>query len=300
MRKTAILAAAAGLLASLSVRAEQPNLYDWMAVAPNVVAARVTVDDQRYLEIEVTHGFRGTLAAGQKVKVDQKKANREREMNRPALRMEAGNDYLMLLKLEPPKKKDEPPPYEIVRGTEGVREIPAEGGVLWLEAAERFASIQERKDERVLWRSLGDMLEEPNPILIETSLDMYLKFRRGETEMLPSIRPLLSHPRADLREKALSLIGLILDRTGGAPAEEDAGLLAELIGRARRDDAVPVRVAATRALGSVKQRGTDEVLREISREDPEQLVRYQAEVILMTRRFDAAHGHEMRDKPGSD
>ena len=298
MRWTAILGAA-GILAALPARAEA-NLYDWMAVAPTVVAARVKVDDQKYIEVEVTHGFRGELTSGQVVKVDQKKANRERDMVHPALRMENGRDYLILLRLEPPKKKDEPPPYEIVRGIEGVREIPPEGGVLWIEAAERFASIQDRKDERVLWRSLVDMLEEPNPILIETSLDMYLKFRRGETAMLPSVRPLLSHPRADLREKALALIAQILTRTGGAPAEEDAGLLSELIGRARRDDAVPVRVAATRALGTVKQKGTDEVLREIAREDPEQLVRYEAEVILLARRFEASHGDEMRGKPGSN
>jgi hypothetical protein len=118
--------------------------------------------------------------------------------------------------------------------------------------------------------------------------------------MLASVRPLLSHPRADLREKGLALIAQILKRTNGAPAVEDAGLLSELIGRARRDDAVEVRVAATRALGTVKQRGTDEVLREIAREDPEQLVRYEAEVILLARRFEASHGDEMRAKPGSD
>lgn len=298
MRKTAILTAA-GLLVALPARAESTNLYDWMAVAPIVVAARVTVDDQRYVRVEVTQGFRGSLASGQLVDVDQKKANRERDTLRPALKMEKGTDYLVLLRLGVAKKKDDPPRYEIVRGTDGAREIPAEGSVLWLEAAERFARIQDRKDERVLWRSLTDMLDEPNPILLETSLDMFLKFRRGETDMLPSVRPLLAHPRPDLREKALSLIGQILDRTGGAPAEEDAGLLSELIGRARRDDAVPVRVAATRALGSVKLKGTDEVLREISREDPEQLVRYEAECILLARRFEAHHGPEA-EKARSD
>jgi hypothetical protein len=292
VKRTAIVVAA-GLLVPLPARAETLNLYDWMAVAPTVVAGRVKVDDQRYVQVEVTHGFRGDLLSGQVVAVDQRKANRERDTVRPALKLEEGRDYVLLLKRAAPKK-DEPPPYEIVRGTEGAREIPAEGGVLWIEAAERFARVQDRKDERVLWRSLTEMLEDPNPILLETSLDMFLKFRRGQSDLLPSVRPLLEHPRADFREKSLLLIGQVLERTGGAPAEQDAGLLSEMIGRARRDESVPVRVAATRALGSVSLSGRDEILREIARDDPEQLVRYEAEVILF------ASGSKGRPKPRSD
>jgi HEAT repeat protein len=127
------------------------------------------------------------------------------------------------------------------------------------------------------------MIEETNPLLVETSLALFVKFRRADSSLLPSLRPLLDHPRDDFRTQAIVVIGQILERRGGVEGDDNSGLLAEIVGRARRDASVPVRAAATRALGAIRGPSMDEVLQEIARDDPEQAVRYEAERLLYER-----------------
>ncbi len=272
------------------VRAAPLDLYEWMAVAPIVVDGRVRADDGRYVEITVTAPIRGGPAAGALLKVDLKRVNRDREDGQHALKLEAGRDYLLLLSRLPDRMAGADPVYEVVRGVEGAREVPLEGAPALLDAAERLARIQDRKDENGSWHALREMLEETNPILLENSLDLHLKFERGDLELLPVLRPLLDHPRPDVRVRVATLVGQIVRRRRVPEIPDGEGLLGELYGRARADPAVPVRVAATAAFGGVVGRGPEEVLKEISRSDPDQAVRYEAERILYERRLDAAPG----------
>jgi hypothetical protein len=97
-----------------------------------------------------------------------------------------------------------------------------------------------------------------------------------------SLRPLLDHPSAAIRADAALLAAQIVERYG--PDVPDANALRQdLVARARRDDAVPVRVAATRALGEFDDNAATEVLGEIAASDPEQDVRYAAQMVLLER-----------------
>lgn len=269
------------------------NLFEWSAVAPIVVAVESLGEDGRYLELRVDETIRGGLPMGVTIDVDLRFANRERDrmLYPKALRLDAGVDYVVLLEPVKSRKDDKVDHFRIVRGVLGARELPLEGREPYLDALRRFVAIQETRSDSRIWQAFSEMLGETNPLLIETALAQFSKFRRGEPELLVDIRPLLDHPRPDLREGASRLIGQILIRfrdRDSIPDEEP--LRIELVSRARRDDAVGVRIAATEALAGFPVETVGLVLDEIAESDPEQSVRYVAELIRLEfrRRDDSA------------
>lgn len=271
--------------------------YEWMAVAPIVVSAQDQGEDGRYTEFALERVLRGDLPQGGVVRVLVRRANRERSVNSTAkrLRLEQGRSYVLLLR-PAAASKEGPPIFELARGSRGARELPAEGAAALLAALERFIAIQELREDEDTWSALGEMLEETEPLLVETALDQLIKFRRGQTELLPSIRPILEHPLSTLRERAALLVGQILERVG-QPIPELEPLQNELIARARRDSAVPVRIAATEALGAIAGEAVHGVLQEIARSDPDQSVRYAAEKMILERRQRHESGPAERDAP---
>lgn len=269
--------------AAVEAAAAPIDLYEWAALAPVVAVAEVRDDRGKYVEVEVGEVFRGGASPRERAWLDLKSANREREEGRPSLRLEEGRRYLVLLKRETTRKSDGRTVFALVRGIDGVRELPAEGAPATLDAVRRFVALQDRKDENAAWTSFREMLEETNPVVLESALNMFLKFRRGDLKLLPVVRPLLDHPRVDLRMKTARLIGQIVDRRTESEIPDDAGVLVALYGLARRDSSAEVRVASTAAIGGIAGEGPEEVLREIARRDPEQSVRYEAEKLLFER-----------------
>jgi hypothetical protein len=259
-------------------------LYEWIALAPVVAVAQTHSDGGRFVEVQLTDVFRGGLPAGSRLMIDLKRANRDREEGRRALRLEADRKYLVLLRRDGTRSSDDLPVFGLVRGIEGARELPAEGSQAVLDAIRRFVEVQDRKDEIAAWKSFRDMLEETNAIFLETSLDLFLKFRRGDLALLPVLRPLLDHPRPDLRARTARLVGQIVEHRAEAEIPNEDGILGEIYARARRDPSAAVRVAATAALGGITGMGPEEILREIARSDPEQAVRYEAEKGLFERK----------------
>ncbi len=269
--------------AAAPARAAPIDLYEWLAPAPVVAVAELRNDRSKYYDFELSDVLRGGLPQGSRVMVDVKRANRDREEGRAALKIETDRKYLLLLKRDDARSTAETVVYGLHRGIDGVRELPAEGASAIVDAARQFTTIQDRKDEIGAWKAFREMLEETNPVLLETGLDLFLKFRRGDLALLPVLRPLLDHPRTDLRVRTVRLVGQIVENRKEEEIPDDVGILAELVARARRDDAVDVRVAATIAIGGIEGRGSDEILREIARSDPEQVVRYEAQRLLYER-----------------
>jgi hypothetical protein len=257
------------------------NLFDWSGVAPVVVAGTSLGEDGRTVEFRVARCLRGSVEAGAVLRIDVREANRSRDrMLRPrALRLDAGVDFVLLL--EPAGGNR----YGIVRGVNGARELPLEGREAYLDALAELIVIQDADSEELRWRRLAALLQGTNPILIHTSLEQFLKFRRGEAELLLTLLPLLDHPQPQLRADAARLIGQVVERRRerGDPVDDEA-VRAELIARATRDDSVPVRVAATEALAAFPLALVDDVLVDIAESDPEQQVRYTAQLARLERR----------------
>ena len=259
------------------------NLFEWSGVAPMVVAGTSLGEDGRHFDFRVTASLRGHAAAGDVLRIDVREANRMRDrmLHPKALRLDDGVDYVLLLETSGPEGK-----YRLVRGVNGARELPLEGRDAYLEALRTFIEIQDVPSEELKWQRLTELLGATNPIVIETTLEEFLKFRRGAGDVLLTLLPLLDHPQPPLRGDAARLIGQIVDRERehGTPIDDEA-VRAELIARATRDQSVPVRVAATEALAAFPLALVDDVLVDIAESDPEQQVRYAAQLVRLERRL---------------
>jgi hypothetical protein len=264
------------------------GLYEWMGVAPIVVAADVVADDGKFVRAIAQTAVKGGFAVGGVALVDLRRANRDREPGTAAADLTKGRSYLLLLKASSRGKSETNPVFDLVRGTRGIRALPLEGSAATIDAAVRLAKLQERNDDGVLWATLPGFLEDANPVLVDAALDLYVKFRREGVALVPVLEPLLEHPRPEFRRRAALLLGRVLVRAGAADVPERSQLVAELTGRARRDDDVAVRREATSALASLNDAGIDETLRAIARDDPDQDVRFEAEKSLFERSRTAA------------
>ncbi len=291
---------AAVLLAGTLVAATRParaelNLYEWMSAAPVVLAGKAISEQGGLFEFQVVRTVRGTAPATPLILVDRKRANRDRISGERVLDLKGGRSYLLLLRLVEAKGNEEPV-YALERGVDGAREIPAEGAPAVLEAASRLAGLQDGGEPFLSWPRFRALLEDPNPILIETSLDLFLKFDESDPATLPSVRPLLDHPRPAIRGRAATLISRILHRSPREAVPQGDLVWTELVGVARRDASVDVRSAAVTAIGEIPGERATRVLSEIASSDPDQAVRYTAQRLLVERR---SAGRENSGQGGS-
>ncbi len=269
----------------LPVHGEPLDYYEWIAVAPTVVAGESLGEEGKYVGFRVQHVLRGAGEPGDTIRVFLRRVNqeRDRELHPRPVRLDVGESYVLLLSERPREKESAPPTYELVRGVAGARTLPAEGADAILSALETFVEVQETGGEDV-WRRLRPMLGASEPILIGTALQLHRKFRRGDLEMLVAVRPLLDHPQSELREQAARLIEQILERFGGSAVPEPDRLQNEIASHARRDSSPAVRIAATHALGRLAGESVLAILDGIAEDDPDQRVRYAAETLAYERR----------------
>jgi len=287
-KRTHILIAAALLLcpASHAVdvfnKIDELNYYEWAAVADVVVGGTSLGENGRFIELRVNHVLRGAVDIGETIRIDLKDANKNRRRSDypHALKMPEETDFIVVLD-SPRLTRSGERAFGLARGVRSVRELPVEAQQGLVDAVRMFVEIQNHKDDRVTWRLIGRMLEATNPLAVRNALEQMVKFRRGTLDHLFSLRPLFDHPDSAIREQAALLAGLIIERHGGLDVPEEAALMAELIGVARRDDDVEPRVAATQALAAFGVGRVVTVLDEIAASDPDQNVRYSAEKILL-------------------
>ena len=283
---TAAVSFAGGKLRAVTEPPPEPvhlGLYEWMATAPIVIAADIVADDGKFVQAIARQAFKGGLSAGAVVLVDLRLANRDREEGTAAIDLAKGRAYLLLLKPSKRGKNEPYPVFDLVRGVRGGRELPLEGSAATLTAVARLAEVQARNNDAFLWSTLPDFLQDENPVLVDAALDLYVKFRREAVTLVPIVQPLLEHPRPDFRRRAALVLGRILVRAAIADVPERPRVVAELTGRARRDDDVSVRREATAALAGLPDAGIAETLRAIARDDPDQGVRFEAEKSLFER-----------------
>ena len=289
-RRLAVLTAIAVLSAGPGRAVTEPppdpirlGLYEWMGTAPIVVAGNVVEDDAKFTRAVVSTSIKGELAIGAVVEIDERKANRDRDDGAPALDLRNGKAYLFLLQRSNRGAKEPYPVFELTRGVQGARLLPVEGSAATIDAVVRLAEVQQRKNDDYVWTVLPDFLEDTNPILVDTALDLYVKFRRESLAIAPRLEPLLEAPRPEVRRKAAILLGRALGRQGADAIPERGTLVSALTGRARRDDDAAVRRAAAAALANLPDAGIDETLRAVARDDADQNVRFEAVKALSER-----------------
>ena len=264
------------------------GLYEWMGTSPIVIVADVVADDGKFVQVVTRTSVKGTLDAESIALVDLRQANRDRAEGVAKLDLAKGRAYALLLKRSARGANEPFPVFDLVRGVGGAKALPPEGGAATVDALVRLAAVQEKNSDDALWATLPDFLQDENPVLVDAALELYVKFRRESVALVPIVMPLLEHPRPDVRRRASLLLGRVLVRAGGASLPERSEAIAELTGRARRDDDAAVRREAVKALAGLPDPGIDETLRTIAHDDPDQDVRFEAAKAIFERSQAAA------------
>jgi hypothetical protein len=288
---------AAALLPGESAQPRRLGEYEWAGPAPIVIVGLSRGPDGLVEEFVVERMLRGELAPGDVVRVRLRRANRELSENSPyeRLHVEPGENYVLLL--EPGRRRGGRLEYDLTRGVLGARALPHEGAPALIAALERFIEMHRRNDHDYTWAELRAMLDEDEALYAGTAVEQFLKFRRGDPTLLPRLGVLLDHPDPALREASAKLVGSILERHPHEVVDEASGVRAELVARARRDEVIDVRIAATEALDELHGAAIGDVLEEIARDDPDQHVRLTAERLLWERRREARRNGVAAETP---
>jgi hypothetical protein len=171
--------------------------------------------------------------------------------------------------------------YTLMWGAQGKHLLPLEGEQAQVEAVRRFAAILSApndQQEPLLRRALFDS----NPMIADAAFEEAIKQGVGDLEMIPQLTGLLSSEREPARVGSLRLMARIFSdaRVAGREIPRRDELSDLLRGRARSDPAVSFRVHAVATLAGLGGDDNKAFLESVSRDDPSQLVRYEAHKAL--------------------
>jgi len=110
------------------------GLYEWMGVAPVVIAAHIIADDAKFVVAIATTPIKGGFSAGDSFAIDLRQANRDRDPGAPALDLVKGKAYLLLLRASTRGQGASRPVFALERGVRGARELPLEGSAATIDA----------------------------------------------------------------------------------------------------------------------------------------------------------------------
>lgn len=173
--------------------------------------------------------------------------------------------------------------FELLHGRRGRLRLPAEGSGVYLEAVRRLGAIA-RQDPSDQVENLRRLLGSENPLLRQSALAEVGRLRALSVADLPALIHLAADPSAELREKSLEQVRIVLrgaDGEEGEGGEDRRRALETARERARNDPDEKVRAAAVRTM-SAWNHHEDVVpdLKAIATIDPSQLVRYEAQRVL--------------------
>jgi HEAT repeats len=276
-----------------------PGFYELTARSELVVLAQVVSGSLKRAQVRVTEVFRGAAQPGQRLEVAFRDFNNELPKEDRIVFTDGDTEVLFLvpeLDLEDkPRGKDR---YTLTRGRFGRYILPREGSGVVLEAMREFSRLVALKDHRQLFTRLKDLLYSPNPILADAAMSEVLKLDLMEKSLAQVVMTYYRDPAPKRRIAALRLMGRLFESTPGQDRtpEFQTTTLSPVAVLARNDPDEDVRVTAVDTLG--KWGGVDvrETLKEVSRQDPAQAVRYEAQVILL--RQGGTRGETRTDSDG--
>jgi hypothetical protein len=274
------------------------TLYQKTARASLVARVRSTSDSARRPRLDVLAVYKGRYASSHLFIVPF----REDYANpKPWLRTEVfrkGREYVLFLDPYDPTKEDDAftsgPPrpqadepenqlFVVLNANRGVLDIPSEGEEALIGALKRFGEILALREHDPQAEAFRDFLRESNPYLVEAGLAEVARFRLATEEDLEPLLAILASPRAIYRRGAARILGQLGEeaRLTGRALREHGEVFDQVANRAFNDRDPGVRAEAARSIGLFGGSGAREILMRIGRQDPDQEVRYQAEVALL-------------------
>ena len=268
---------------------ELPTLYEMTAHSQLVIAGKVISGEVKLAQVQVDEVFRGQAKLGQNLQIAFRDFNMDLGKEDRILFANGETDILFLVPevtwQGKPKGKDR---YTLYRGHFGKFTLPREGDEIYREALRMFAGLAAEKDHRKLYREIGSLLGNPNPILAETGLKEVLRLDLMDADLLPRVLPYFRDPSPQRRSQSLKLLGrFFLDlKPGDRSPELQDEALGPILALARNDPDERVRICAVEALGAWGGEEVLSTLEAVAEPDSAQSVRYEAKVTLLRRSKD--------------
>ena len=263
---------------------EPPGLYEMTARADLVVSAQVDSGSLKLAQVRVVEVFRGRATPRDRLQIAFREFNLDLGKEDRIVFEAGATDVLFLVpELNGEGKRKGSDRYTLLRGRFGKFPLPREGEEIYLEALRGFVKLVSIKDHRELFRRLKDLVESPNPILVNAALKEVLKLDIMDRELVPAVMVYYRDPAPARRVAALRLMERLFARSRDREKDPDfhESALPPITVLARNDPDETVRVAAVDALGAWGGAAVAETLGEIARQDSAQAVRYKAQVILL-------------------
>lgn len=290
-----VLAAAAG--GTLHAEVRPLTFYQKTARAALVVRARARDDSTRRPVLDVLHVFKGQWSRPTLTIVPFR---RDSVLDRPWLHPAVflkGHEYILFLVpwharsdeddfLNSGSRHDadggEEALFQVLNADQGVLDLPPEGAEAVTGALETFNGILGLRQYDRQSEALRGLLHASNPYLVEAGLEEVARFGLAQDDDREPLLALLSSPREDFRQGAVEILGQMGEgaRRQGRSLPDSGRIRDHLVATAMKDRSPEVRAEAARALGRFGDPSAREVLRKMSREDPDQEVRYRAEIAL--------------------
>jgi hypothetical protein len=275
------------------------TLYQKSARAALVVRARAMSDSTRRPPVEILEVYKGIYSSRTLYIVPflQDYANPKPWLRREVFRK--GEEYVLFLN---PYEKDPDRAFDdtggggkgaeeerpdqlfvVLNADQGMSLLPSEGAVALTEAIRRFVAILALGQHDLQAEALRGLLTEKNPNLVEAGLSEVERFDLAEPQDLPVLLQLLGSVRAEFRGASLRVIGQICRamRVSGRELRERQEIFTKVVDRAYNDQEPSVRSDAVGTLADLGGTDTVAVLRAVSDRDPDQQVRYRAQVVII-------------------
>lgn len=173
--------------------------------------------------------------------------------------------------------------FVVLNADQGMSLLPSEGAEALTDAIKRFVAVLALGQHDLQAEALRGLLTEKNPNLVEAGLSEVERFDLAEPEDLPVLLQHLASGRAEFRGASLRVIGQIcrVTRISGRELRERQEIFTKVVDRAYNDPEPSVRSDAVGTLADLGGTDTIAVLRAISDRDPDQQVRYRAQVAII-------------------
>ncbi len=286
----ALAAVAAVAAAAGAARADvRPlSLYERTARASLVVRAEVTDGEHRLAVLRTRDVVKCSIPErpGDSFRIAYKLDSFTRRPWEDKISFRTGERVLLFLRkfTKEDGEKPEGDLYTLLWGAQGKFLLPPEGEEAHVQAVTAFAAVQAIPALEEQEARLEEMIADRNPIIAEAALEQLHVQGLGDPALIPSLVAFFDHDRETLRLGAMRLLRRILEdaRLAGTavPARED--LADRIRGLVVADPAAALRAEAVGVLHALGGEDARAFLRRVSREDPSQAVRYEAEKALLS------------------
>jgi len=168
--------------------------------------------------------------------------------------------------------------YTLMWGAQGKETLPEEGRQAMVEAATELAAVLALTDLDEQGRRLKEAVTHPNPIVSDAALTEVLKQGLADQTMIGVLTRLFDTARENTRILSMRALTQVIadERVAGRELPDTADLADRIRGRAATDESPGMRVESVRALAALGGEDVRQFLVRLAREDPSQLVRYEA------------------------